>query len=106
VIIPTRAHLDIEDVLDMTLLYRQTVLPIHESVYDLVRVEINLSFVFLSFDSQLICRWDVWWLDYDQMCECDTLDFDVYDRTDFWAVRSYYVWILPLMSLTGGWWPY
>ena len=43
-----------------------------------------------------MCRWDVWWWDDDQMCEYDTLDSDVYDGTNFWTVRSYYFWILPL----------
>jgi len=33
------------------------------------------------------------------MCEYDTLDSDVYDGTDFWTVKSYYFWILVLMSL-------
>jgi len=68
------------------LLYQQTILPILGSVYDLVRVGIDLRFVFLSLDSRLICRWDVWWLDYDQTCENDFLDSDVYDETDFWTV--------------------
>ena len=36
---------------------------------------------------------------YIDMCEYDTLDADVYDRTDFWNVWSYYFWILALMSL-------
>jgi len=35
------------------------------------------------------------------MCEYDTLESDVYDGIEFWTVRSYYFWILPLMSLTG-----
>jgi len=26
----------------------------------------------------MTCRWDVWWLDYDQTCEYDTTDADVY----------------------------
>ena len=34
------------------------------------------------------------------MCEYDTLDSDVYSRTDLWIVRNYYFWTLPLMSLT------
>jgi len=49
VIILTRTHLDIEDVLDMTLLYRQTVLPILRSVYDLVRVGPKLRIPFVGF---------------------------------------------------------
>jgi len=51
VIIPTRTPLDIKDELDMALLYRQTVIPILESMYDLVRVRVDLSFLFLSLDS-------------------------------------------------------
>jgi len=39
-------------------------------------------------------------LNYDQTCEYDTLDSEVYDGMKFWAVRSYYFWILPFMSLT------
>jgi len=46
-----QTHLEIDDVLDMMLLYRQTILPILGSVYDLVRVGINMSFIFLSLDS-------------------------------------------------------
>jgi len=34
------------------------------------------------------------------MREYDTLDVDVYDGTNFWTVKSYYFWILALMSLT------
>jgi len=41
VIILTRTHLDIENILDMTLIYRQTVLPILETVYNIVRVELT-----------------------------------------------------------------
>ena len=66
------------------------ILRLSRSVYDLVRVDIGLSFVFLSLDSRLICRWEVEWLDYVQMCEHDTLDCDVYNGTEFWTVRSYY----------------
>ena len=33
------------------------------------------------------------------MCEYDTLDSSVYDKTDFWIVRSYYFWIIALVSL-------
>ena len=33
------------------------------------------------------------------MCENDTLDSSVYDKTDFWIVRSYYFWIIALVSL-------
>jgi len=51
VIIPTRTHLNIGDVLDKALLYQQTILSMLGSVYDLVRVSINLSFVFLLLDS-------------------------------------------------------
>jgi len=58
VIIPTRTPLDIENVLDIPLRYRQTFLPIGY-VYDLVRVRIDLSYIFLSLDSLLICRWDI-----------------------------------------------
>ena len=35
-----------------------------------------------------------------KMCEYDTLDADVCDKTDFWTVWRYYFWILALMSLT------
>jgi len=69
-------------------------------VYDLVRVGIDLSFVFLSLDSRLICRWNVEWLDYVQMCEYDILDSNIYCGTNFWTVRNYYFWNLALMSLT------
>ena len=34
------------------------------------------------------------------MCECDTLDASVYDKTDFYTVRSYYFQIIALVSLT------
>ena len=34
------------------------------------------------------------------MCEYHTLDADVYNGIDFWTIRSYYFWILALMSLT------
>jgi len=76
-IIPTKTHLDIEDVLNITLLYRHTVLQILGSVYDLVRMGIDLNFIIFLLNSRLICRWDVGWLDYDQMCKHDTLDSDV-----------------------------
>ena len=33
------------------------------------------------------------------MCKYDTLDSSVYDKTDFWIVRSYYFWIIALVSL-------
>ena len=69
-------------------------------VYDLIRVGIDLSFVFLSLDSRLICRWNVEWLDYVQMCEYDNLNSDVYDGIDFWTARNYYLWFLALTSLT------
>ena len=47
-------------------------------MYDLVRVGVDMNFMFFSFDSRLICRWVVWWFDYDQTCEYDTLDSDAY----------------------------
>ena len=50
--------------LDIMLLYRQTVLPIHG------------------------------------YSKYNTPDASVPDETDFWTVRSYYFWILALMSLT------
>jgi len=34
------------------------------------------------------------------MYEYNTLDASVYDETDFWTVRSYYFWIIALVSLT------
>jgi len=34
------------------------------------------------------------------MYEYNTIDASVYDGTDFWTIRSYYFWILALLSLT------
>jgi len=34
------------------------------------------------------------------MYEYNTLDASVYDETDFWTVKSYYCWIIALVSLT------
>ena len=33
------------------------------------------------------------------VCEYDTLDSSVYDETNFRTVRSYYFWIIALVSL-------
>ena len=34
------------------------------------------------------------------MYKYNTLDASVYDETDFWTIRSYYFWIITLVSLT------
>ena len=94
VIIPTRTHLDIEDVLDMTLLYWQTVLLILRFVYAVVRMGVDLNFIFFSVNSRLIFRWSRFHIDRG----CGTLILDCWNK-DFRIYPDDIDWVLMVLSM-------